>query len=152
MDVNPDFRDLFAAFNACGVRFLIAGAYAVIYFTEPRFTKDLDLWVEPSPENAARVWRALLAFGAPLDDVSMEDFHNSALVYQVGVPPNRIDIMMGIPGVRFASAWKNRVHGTYADQRVNIMSLRDLIRAKRKAARLQDQLDIERLRAKRQEA
>jgi len=144
--VNADCRDLLRILNACEVRFLIAGAHAVMFHAEPRYTKDLDIWVAPSPENADRVWAALEQFGAPLQDVTKADFTNPELVYQLGIAPNRIDIMMGIPGVRFETAWRNRGRTRYGGVPVSIMSRSDLIRAKRKAGRPQDLMDLSALR------
>ncbi len=108
MELSPDLTDLLREFSAVGVRFLVVGAHAVAYHAEPRYTKDLDLWVEPTAENAARVWQALVRFGAPLRHMRREDFANPALVYQLGIEPNRVDIMMGIDGVTFPPAWKRR--------------------------------------------
>ena len=99
MEINSDFRDLLKMLNDYNVRYLIAGGYAVMFYSEPRFTKDIDIWVEPTPANAKLVWSALAEFGAPLEQVSLEDFVNKELIYQIGVAPNRIDIMMDIPGV-----------------------------------------------------
>jgi len=121
------------------------GAYAVTFHAEPRYTKDLDIWVEPTPENAKKVWEALTAFGAPLDDVSVEDFGNQSLVYQIGVEPNRIDIMMNVPGVVFPEAWENRVESSYGEEKVNIIAIDDLILAKRTANRDQDKIDVKNL-------
>jgi len=80
MSVNRDFRDLFKTLNDCRVRYIVVGAHAVAYHTEPRFTKDLDVWVEPSPANAGRVFKALAQFGAPLEGVAENDFSNPELV------------------------------------------------------------------------
>ena len=145
MSVNTDFQDLLRAFNDHGIRYLIVGAYAVMYYTEPRFTKDLDIWVEPSLENARKVWAALAEFGAPLEQVTLNDFLNKELVYQIGIAPNRVDIMMGIKGVHFQTAWESRVISSYEKIPVNIIGLNDLIRAKKKAGRDQDRIDLKRL-------
>jgi hypothetical protein len=91
MNVNSDLRDLFKTLNACHVRYIVVGAHAVVYYTEPRYTKDLDLWVDASPENAARLFKALAVFGAPLHGITEQDLTNTELVYQVGVEPNRVD-------------------------------------------------------------
>ena len=143
--MNPDFKDMFKILNEQGVRYLVVGAYAVTFHAEPRYTKDLDIWVEPTPENAKKVWEALTAFGAPLDDVSVEDFGNQSLVYQIGVEPNRIDIMMNVPGVVFPEAWENRVESSYGEEKVNIIAIDDLILAKRTANRDQDKIDVKNL-------
>ena len=146
MGINRDFKELFSTLNTCRVRYLVAGAHAVMYHTEPRFTKDLDLWVEPIPENAKRVWAALVEFGAPLRDLTEADLCNPKMVYQIGVAPNRVDIMMGVPGIRFATAWGNRVPGEYGGVPINIMGRKDLMRAKRTAGRPQDLIDLSALK------
>jgi len=145
MAVNPDFKDLFKAFNDCRVEYLVIGAYAVMFYVRPRFTKDLDVWVNPTPENAQRVWSALTVFGAPLQDVTQASFTDQELVYQVGIEPNRFDVMMGIPGVDFATAWSNREHSTYGGIPIPIISRQDLISAKRAAGRPQDLWDAQEL-------
>ena len=103
--VNPDFRDLFAALNEAQANYLVVGAHAVAFYAEPRFTKDLDVWVEASPVNAPRVLAALQAFGAPLGTASEADFQVPGAVLQIGVAPNRIDITTQIDGVAFGEAW-----------------------------------------------
>ncbi len=143
MAVNPDFRDLFAALNAGDARYLLVGGYAVAFHAEPRFTKDLDVWVEPSPANAARVHDALQAFGAPLQELTQGDLARAGLVFQIGVPPNRIDIVTAIDGVEFAEAWSGRAEATYGDQAVPVIGRNELIRNKRASGRPQDLLDLE---------
>lgn len=145
MSVNPDFRDLFSEFNGEKVDYLVVGAHAVIFHSRPRFTKDLDVWVRPTPENAARVFRALAEFGAPMIDVTPESFTEPDLVYQIGVAPNRIDILMDISGVSFGEAWDSRVESTYGGVGIHIIGKEELLRAKRAAARPQDLLDVESL-------
>jgi len=143
--MNQDFRDLFRIFNECSVKYLVVGAYAVIYYAEPRYTKDLDIWVEPVVENAKRVWKALKVFGAPLDGVTLDDFCNRELIYQIGIAPNRIDIMMDIPGVDFSSAWENRIEASYDKEPIYIIGIKDLIEAKKTSNREQDRLDLKNL-------
>jgi hypothetical protein len=145
MPANVDFKDLFSIFNEEGVEYLVAGAHAVIFFSEPRYTKDLDVWVNPSPENAARVFRALSRFGAPLTNVVEKDFSDADLVYQIGVEPNRIDILMGVAGVTFEEAWAGRVESTYGGVPIHITGKATLIKAKRAADRPQDRLDLDKL-------
>jgi hypothetical protein len=142
---NPDFKDLFAAFNDADVRFLVVGAYAVIHYTEPRYTKDLDVWVEPTPTNAARVFMALAAFGAPLSDVSEQDFADPSVVFQIGIEPNRIDVLTGIAGLDFAPAWDHSLATTYDGIPIRVLSIDDILLAKRNAGRPQDLLDIDKL-------
>ncbi len=148
MDISCDYRDLLSALNKHRAKYLVTGAYAVTFYTEPRFTKDLDIWVKADPGNAKRLQEALLEFGAPLKNISKEDFCDKKIIYQIGVAPIRIDIMMGIPGLEFDRAWKNRKRTTYAGVPINILGIRDLIRSKRKAGREQDILDLKKLSRK----
>lgn len=147
MPVNPDFSDLFKLLNEENVEYLIVGAHAVIFYAEPRYTKDLDVWVNPSHENAKRLWKALIRFGAPLNDIRVEDFANPDLIYQIGVAPNRIDIMMGIAGVSFEEAQRSRQKSSYGDIEIFIIGREDLIRAKKASGRDSDLLDLKRLDA-----
>lgn len=145
MDVNPDFSDLLSALNHAKARFLVVGAHAVGVHTEPRYTKDLDVWVEPTLENARRVWEALRHFGAPLQGIGPEDFANPEVVYQIGIEPNRVDVLMRISGVQFATAWRNRFRTSYGGVPIGVLSRRDLVRAKLAAGRPQDLLDVQHL-------
>jgi hypothetical protein len=125
--------------------FLVVGAHALAAHELPRATQDLDLWVRATPENAVRVWRALAAFGAPLTEISLDDFTQPGITLQIGVAPYRIDILTDITGVTFDEAWANRLtvedYGcTYA-----VIGKRDLIRNKRATARPKDLLDVENL-------
>lgn len=140
--VNPDFRDLFAALNEAQANYLVVGAHAVAFYAEPRFTKDLDVWVEASPTNAPRVFRALQDFGAPLTGVSETDFRSPGAVFQIGVAPNRIDVTTSIEGVSFEAAWPNRSPTTFGDQSIWIIGRAELIQNKTAAARPQDLLDL----------
>lgn len=148
MPVNPDFRDLFAALNAAEARYLLVGGYAVAFHAEPRFTKDLDVWTEPEPENAARAYESLRRFGAPLGTLSAADLANPGTVFQIGVPPNRIDIITTIDGVTFPEAWPQRITTTYGDQAVLVIGRGHLIQNKRASGRPQDLLDLEILEAR----
>ena len=146
MPVNKDFEDLLRIFHEEKVEYLIVGAYAVIFYTEPRYTKDLDIWINPTEENAKKVWKALQRFGAPLIDVTVKDFTNRELVYQIGVEPNRIDILMDIQGVDFEEAFSRKVVSKYGDVPIYIISKEDLIKAKEATGRLEDKLDLEKLK------
>ena len=147
MNGNRDFKDLLRAFSKGRVRYLIVGAYAVIYHTEPRYTKDIDIWVDPSPENARRVFKALARYGAPLAGVTEADFADPRIVYQIGIEPNRVDLIMGLTGLRFAKAWGRRARGVYDGLRVNVLGLEDLLANKRKVGRPMDELDARALAA-----
>ena len=146
MPANKDFKDLFVLFNQENVEYLVVGAHAVIYYAEPRYTKDLDIWINPKKENALKVIKALEAFGAPLTNVTVEDFTDVDKIFQIGIAPNRIDILMGIAGVNFADASKKKTQSTYDDIPINIIGKQDLIFSKKAIARPQDLLDVERLK------
>lgn len=142
MDVSSDYKDLFRILNKHKVKFLVVGAYAVIYYTEPRYTKDMDIWVKPDENNARKIYNALKEFGAPLKDVTPEDFANKNMVYQIGIEPVRIDIIMGTGDIKFNSAWKNRTRSKYGDTPINIMGRKELVITKKKANRPQDRIDL----------
>lgn len=148
MPANPDFRDLFVAFNAAQVRYLLVGGYALAFHGRPRFTKDLDVWLEPNAENAARAYAALEAFGAPLQELHAGDLERPGLIFQIGVAPNRIDVLTAIDGVTFGDAWSDRQETRYADQTVPVISRYHLIVNKRATGRPQDLLDAEELEKK----
>ncbi|MCH8962299.1 MAG: hypothetical protein IH820_13535 [Bacteroidetes bacterium] len=109
MMINSDFKDLLSLFNAYQIKYLVVGGYAVIKYTEPRFTKDLDLWIKADQENAAAVFQALLEFGAPLEGMTEDDFAHEGYFYQMGIPPIRVDILMSVKGLTFEDAWTRRV-------------------------------------------
>ena len=146
MSVNPDFRDLFATLNAAHAEFLIIGGYALAVHGTPRFTQDLDVWVKANPENANKVWTALDAFGAPFLDLTLEDLATPGIVFQMGLPPNRIAIITSIDGVEFQEAWERRLPSAYGDQPVMVIGVDDLIRNKEATGRPQDRLDAQVLR------
>ena len=145
MFVNSDFSDLLNLFKVNQVKYMVIGGYAVVQYTEPRFTKDLDLWISTHPDNAEAVFNALKEFGAPLEDMTPKDFSEEGYFYQMGVPPVRVDILMGIPGVQFDEAWERRVEVQFDDVPVTIIAKQDLIAAKRAAGRPQDLLDADSL-------
>jgi hypothetical protein len=146
MTVNRDFRDLFAALNDAKAEFLVVGGYALAVHGHPRFTKGLDVWVRADAGNAPKVWAALEAFGAPMGALGREDLTAPGIVFQMGLPPNRVDILTGIDGVTFDDAWGSRVESRYGDQPVHIIGREDLIRNKLATGRAQDALDAETLR------
>ena len=145
MAVNRDFRDLLKELNDGGVDYLVVGAYAVIIHSQPRYTKDIDIWVRPTAANAERVFRALHVFGAPLQGITPADFTDPEVIYYMGVQPNRVDILNNIEGLDFDSAWANRAERTYGDVPIHVLGKADLIRAKRASGRPQDLLDVDTL-------
>ena len=145
MQVNRDFRDLFAELNAAGAEFMIVGAHALAAHGHVRATKDVDVWIRCSVENAQCVRAALASFGAPIANLSVEDLSTPGIVYQIGVPPIRVDILTSIDGVTFDEAWPARVVSRYGDQAISVLSVEHLIQNKLAAGRLQDLADVEAL-------
>ena len=143
--MNRDFRDLLAEFNAHEVEYLVVGAHALAAHGHVRATKDLDVWVRPEATNARRVIAALQSFGAPLHDLREADLVTPGVVFQIGVPPLRIDVLTAIDGVTFDEAWPARMPTTFADVPVGVLSRPHIIRNKRAAGRLQDLADVEHL-------
>ena len=139
--MNQDFRDLLAEFNAYGVEYIVVGGHALAAHGFVRATKDFDVWVRPSADNAPRVLAALASFGAPLHDLSEADLASPGTVFQIGVPPIRIDVITAIDGVAFDEAWPGRLSAPFADQVAPVLSREDLIRNKRAAGRPRDLLD-----------
>lgn len=148
--MNSDLIDLLQCLNANKVRYLIVGGYAVMKYTEPRFTKDIDIWVEPTTTNARRVYKALESFKAPIENITASDFSKPGTLFIMGLAPNRFDILTRIRPLKFEAAWENRVAGKLAGAKVNFISLDDLIKAKKVAARAQDLVDYENLKQARQ--
>lgn len=143
MFVNSDFTDLLKLFNDNNVKYLVIGGYAFIQYAEPRYTKELDLWISTDTANARAVFRALRDFGAPLAGMTEQDFAEEGYFYQMGVPPVRVDILMGIPGLEFETAWANRVEVDFEGLTVSFISKEDLITAKRASGRPQDLNDAD---------
>ena len=141
--MSSDYKDLFAEFNAHRVEFLVVGAHALAAHGLIRATKDLDVWVRPSAENAPRVLAALRAFGAPLFDLSEEDLRTPGVVFQIGVDPVRIDVLTAIPAVEFGEAWADRLISEFEGEPVAVLSRELLIRNKTAAGRTQDLADVE---------
>jgi predicted nucleotidyltransferase len=145
MAFNPDYKEMLKTLNEHKVRYLIIGAYATIYYTEPRYTKDIDIWIERDLKNVGRLYKALKKFGAPLVNISEEDFMKKGTIYQIGVEPVRIDILADLSGVDFKRAWAARTKARYEDVPANVAGLDDLIKAKKEAGRKQDEVDLEKL-------
>lgn len=143
MFVNSDFSDLLKIFNANQVKYLVVGGYAVVQYAEPRFTKNLDLWVHVDKKNAALVYESLKEFGAPLENLTEADFMEMGYFYQMGNPPVRVDILMGIPGIDFENAWKNKTEADFDGLSVLFIGKEDLIKAKRASGRPQDMIDAD---------
>lgn len=143
MFVNSDFNDLLRIFNAHNVRYMVIGGYAVVQYAEPRFTKDLDVLISTDTKNAEAVYTALKEFGAPLAGLTPKDFSEEGFFFQMGVPPIRVDVLMGIPGINFDDCWGRRVEVDFDGLNVIFISKQDLIRSKRAAGRPQDLIDAD---------
>jgi hypothetical protein len=143
--VNPHFKELLLAFNEHNVEYLIVGAHALAAHGHVRATKDLDLWVRPVRLNAERVLEALSDFGAPLSDLTAEDLTRKETVFQIGLPPLRIDVITNIDGVEFTDAWPERVNTLFGGVPAFVISRHHLITNKKTTARLQDLADVEQL-------
>src|SRR5947208_337083 len=136
--MNPDFAEILSELTAAGAEFIVVGAFAVAAHGNPRATGDIDIWVQPTRDNAARVLHALRAFGAPLFGLSIEDLTDEQTVFQIGVAPVRIDILAGIDGVTWEEAWPRRVLAKLGGSTVPVLSLVDLATNKRAAGRPKD--------------
>lgn len=146
MAVHRDYEEFVACLNVSRAKYLIVGGYAVGFHGMPRWTKDMDFWVEPSRENADRVISALQEFFGEDFGLTVGDLTSDDTVLQFGVPPVRIDIVTSIAGVQFDECWSDRAQARYGAQAANYISLPHLIRAKEAAGREQDLLDAKGLR------
>ena len=140
--MNDNFKDMLSELSAAQVEFLIVGAYAMAAHGLPRATGDIDFWVRPSSDNADRLMTALHAFKAPLFDVSVEDFAKPGTVFQIGVPPERIDILTAIDGVTFDEAWPNRKEMVIDGFKVYALGREHLLVNKRASGRPKDLVDV----------
>ena len=145
--MNPDFKELLLTFNAHNVEYLIVGAHALAAHGHIRATKDLALWVRPDEKNAQKVLLALSDFGAPITELTVDDLSRKQTIFQIGMPPLRIDIITDIDGVEFDDAWPARFETVFGGVPAFVISRRDLITNKKTAARLQDLADVEQLQA-----
>jgi len=141
--MNRDFVEMLSALSEAGVEYLLVGAHALAAYGIPRATGDIDIWVRPSPENAGRVRTALATFGAPLFDLTIEDLSRPGTVFQIGVPPGRIDILTELTGLTFAEAWPDRVQRPFGDTAIDFIGREAFVRNKRATGRAKDLVDIE---------
>ncbi len=143
MKTEKDFEDLLRSFNKHKVKYCIIGAYAVAFYSRPRYTKDLDVVIEPSIGNGQRIVRALIDFGFKSLGLTEKDFTEEGQVIQLGYEPIRTDILTSLPGIAFSKIWKNKKSGKYGRQKVYFIGLNELKESKRKSERKQDQADLE---------
>jgi hypothetical protein len=147
-ELHEDFRDLLILFADADVDFVIVGAYALAFHGAPRASGDIDLFIRPTMANARRVFDALARFGAPLESagVTPSDFARPGTVYQIGLPPRRIDVLTEISGVTFDEAWASRVTAEVDGRSVGFIGRAALLRNKEAAGRPKDIADAARLR------
>jgi hypothetical protein len=143
--LNQDFREFAQSLNDSGVRYLVIGGYAVAVHGHPRYTKDLDIWIEMTPDNAAALVRALDIFGFASLGLQASDFLASDQIIQLGYPPNRIDLITTPPGVDFKACYPAREIVETGGVLVSFIGLEDLKRSKKASGRLQDLADLEAL-------
>jgi hypothetical protein len=140
--LNRDFRDMLSELSAAKADYLIVGAYALAAHGLPRATGDLDIWVRPTRDNAERVLTAIERFGAPLEQISLEDLTTLGTVFQIGVAPRRIDVLTSIDAVQFDQAWANRIEAEIDGMRVPILSRQDFLTNKKALGRAKDLADV----------
>lgn len=141
--MTKDFEDLFALFAKYGVRSLVVGGHAVAFHAKPRFTKDIDVFVERSEDNASRIMKALTEFGFGEVGVTSADFLRENFIVQLGFPPNRIDLLTSLTGVTFDAAWPDKVAGKFGNQDVFYIGRSALIANKKAVGRPQDTQDVQ---------
>ncbi len=144
-----DYKDLLSAFHAHGVKYLVVGGFAVIYHSQPRFTRDMDLFIQADHANARAIYAALAEFGAPLEGISPNDFADRNSFFRFGRDPKGFDILPDIPGVDFHAAWERRVEilvDPITGLKANFISAADLIASKLASGRPQDLADADAIR------
>jgi len=147
MILPEDLKQLLLAFNAHGVEYLIIGGYAVGVYSEPRATKDLDLFIRADIRNSEAVYRALAAFGAPIAGLTPADLRDDPnSIFQIGLPPARVDILQHISGVTFDDAWKQRTEASLDEIATHVISAEHLIQNKLQSGRMRDLADVEAIR------
>jgi hypothetical protein len=143
--MNSDFKDLLLHFNEKNIRYLVVGGYAVIKHGAPRFTGDIDIWVDTEEKNAINVYQALVDFGAPVSTLTHKDFMADGFFFQMGIPPNRIDILMSLKEMSFTECFDKKDLSKLDIGEVPFISKSDLIKAKKIAGRPKDIADVHEL-------
>ncbi|MFH1782764.1 MAG: hypothetical protein ABH848_04015 [Candidatus Omnitrophota bacterium] len=143
MRVEKDYEYLLRLFNKHKVRYCVIGAYAVAFYAKPRYTKDMDILIDPDIKNAEKIIKALNDFGFGSVRLSVRDFTKKGRIVQLGYEPIRIDIITSIKRINFKVIWNNRKKAMYGKQKINFVALKDLIKIKRISRRKQDQADLE---------
>jgi predicted nucleotidyltransferase len=146
MRIEKDFKEFLRSLASRKARFLIIGGFAYSIYAQPRYTKDLDIYIEQSEENAERVLAAIIDFLGGSLGLEKKDLLTPRTFVQLGYPPLRIDVTTHCEGLAFAEAWEKRVVGRYDDVEVFFLSLDDLIKNKTATGRDQDLIDAKKLR------
>lgn len=146
MKLSQDFQDLLVLLNQNSVRYLVVGGYATSIHAVPRYTKDIDIWVERSRENAEALLAALHAFGFGSLGLAPEDFQVDDTIVQLGYEPNRVDFLTSLKGVEFTSCYHRRLEAEVDGIQVPFIASSDLIANKTAVGRSQDIADIEQLK------
>ncbi|MCA0389128.1 MAG: nucleotidyltransferase [Bacteroidetes bacterium] len=145
MALTQDFKEFIQLLNEKSVKYLLVGGYAVGFYGNPRFTKDLDLWLECSKENAEKIEEVLKEFGFGSLGLTRDDFLDPDGIIQLGYPPARIDLIMGASGVNFEDCFPKRETVLLDGVTVNLINLEDLKMNKKASGRYQDLADLENL-------
>lgn len=145
--INNDFEEFFHVLNKNKVKYVVVGGYAVIYYAEPIATKDLDIFVNPTKNNSKRVYKSIEEFfGGILEDLQENDFAKAEIIYQIGISPNRIDIVTKIKGLTFKKVWKNKKFFQYGKEKVWVIGKEELIKNKELLKREQDNWHLKKLK------
>ena len=142
----PDFEEFFRLLNEHKVKYLVVGGYAFAVHAYPRFTNDLDIWIDKDVENAENILQVLKDFGFQKLEITNEDLTNPDRIIQLGYPPLRIDLLTDIDGVDFSTAWENKDSSNYGKQKINIINRELFIRNKLASGRQKDKEDLEKLK------
>ncbi|MCL1945527.1 MAG: nucleotidyltransferase [Chitinivibrionia bacterium] len=145
IELVEDFKDMFKEFNKQGVKYVLVGGLATILYGYQRLTQDLDLFILANSQNAELVMKALIKYGAPMEMVSKEDFEKEGTTFQMGVKPNRIDILTAISGIKFDEVYKNAIDVEVDELEFKMISIEDLIKNKLASGRKRDLDDVENL-------
>lgn len=151
MKVEKDYEEFLGLLNKHSVKYCIIGAFAVAFYAKPRYTKDIDILIEPSIDNGQKILKALGEFGFGELAISLEDLTQEGNIVQLGYEPLRIDLFKKLEGFEFQDIWKNRVTGDYGSEKVCFIGLDDLIKNKKMSSRPSDKIDIGLLEKNRKE-
>jgi len=143
MRVEKDYEEFLKLLNKNKVRYCIVGSYAIAFYARPRYTKDIDILIEPAGKNARKIVKTLKEFGFGSLDLSEDDFKKEGAIIQLGYEPVRINLLTSLPGCSFGEAWKNKKIGDYGKEKVFFIGLKDLIKSKSTSRRKQDEADLE---------